>query len=110
MLRAMRLARSLALLAALAVVMLAGPARANGRYPASGQIIVHPSNPDVLLVRATYGLMISTDHGKTWGWLCEPAVGYGNVEDPAMGFMSDGTILAGIFEGLSIGTPDACQW
>ncbi len=110
MLGGMKLERSFAVLAALAVGTLAVPARANGRYPASGQIIVHPTNPDVLLVRATYGLMLSRDGGKTWGWICEPAVGYGNVEDPAMAFMSDGTLLAGIFEGLSIGTPDGCQW
>ena len=110
MLCAMRHAPSFAALAVLGAITLAGPARANGRFPASGQIILHPNDPDVLLVRATYGLMLSQDGGKTWGWICEPAVGYGNVEDPAMAFMSDGTLLAGIFEGLSVGTPDGCQW
>jgi hypothetical protein len=120
MLGAMRLARTsarltatwstLATLAAFVTFTWSPPARANGRYPASGQIAVSPMSPSTLMVRATYGLMLSTDSGKTWGWLCEPAVGYGNEEDPEMAFMGNGTLLAGIFEGLSVGTPDACQW
>jgi hypothetical protein len=85
-------------------------ARANGRYPAAGQIAVHPKDPKTLLVRATYGIMLSSDGAKSWGWICEPAVGYGNVEDPMMGFTSDGTVLAGIFEGLSVGQPNGCSW
>jgi MYXO-CTERM domain-containing protein len=97
-------------LVAAAVLSVAGPARANGRYPASGQIAVDPKDPGVLLVRATYGLLLSHDGGLTWSWICEGAVGYGNQEDPMMGFTAQGTILGGLFEGLSIGSNDGCQW
>ena len=113
MLRPMSLAsprRCAALLFALAALGLASPARANGRFPASSQLALSPKDPSVLLVRATYGLLLSHDAGKTWSWICEPAVGYGNVEDPAMAFTSDGTLVAGLFEGLSIGSPDGCAW
>jgi photosystem II stability/assembly factor-like uncharacterized protein len=102
--------RAVFLAPALAAFAFAAPARANGRFPASGQIALDPSDPDTLLVEATYGLLLTHDGGKNWGWICEPAVGYGNVEDPVMAFMSNGTLLAGIFEGLSLGTPDGCQW
>ncbi len=61
-------------------------------------------------MRATYGILLSRDAGKSWSWICEGAVGYGNVEDPMMAFTADGTILAGIFEGLSVGQPDGCTW
>ena len=105
------LGRRAALLgAALSVLALASPARANGRYPASSQLALSPKDPSVLLVRATYGLLLSRDAGRTWSWICEAAVGYGSEEDPMMAFTADGTLLAGIFEGLSVGTPDACVW
>jgi MYXO-CTERM domain-containing protein len=97
-------------LVALAAVVKAAPARANGRYPASGQIAVAPMDPKTILVRATYGLMLSRNGGQTWAWICEPAVGYSGVEDPMMSFMANGNLLAGIFEGLSVGSPDGCQW
>ena len=106
----MRLALPLRCGAFLATLALASPALANGRYPASGQIIVHPTDPKTVLVRATYGLLLTHDAGKDWGWICEAAVGYAGVEDPSMGFMSGGTLLAGIFEGLVEGTPDGCTW
>ena len=89
---------------------LAGPALANGRYPSAGQIAVAPGDPKVILVRATYGILLSRDAGHSWSWLCEKAVGYGSVEDPMMAYTADGTILAGNFKGLSIGSPDGCQW
>ncbi len=122
MLRAMRLAlpgrragcpvtlATLAALATTATLAVPAPALANGRYPASGQIAVAPGDPKTVLVRATYGLILSLDGGKAWGWICEPAVGYSGVEDPVMSFTQNGTLLAGIFEGLAEGTPDGCQW
>jgi hypothetical protein len=110
MIRASLLRRGALLGAALSVLTLAAPARANGRYPASSQLALSPKDPSVLLVRATYGLLLSSDGGQTWSWICEAAVGYGNEEDPMMAFTADGTLLAGEFEGLSVGSPDACLW
>ena len=89
--------------AAAAAVTLAGlPALANGRFPAAGQIVVDPSNPTHLLVRTTYGLNVSNDGGAHWSWICESAIGYGGTEDPMVAITADGTIIAGIFEGLSV--------
>lgn len=96
--------------AALALALSIAPsALANGRYPAAGQIVLRPDDPDTVLVRATYGLLLSKDHGQRWEWICEGAVGFAGVEDPMVSFTGDGTLLAGIFEGLST-SPDGCTW
>jgi MYXO-CTERM domain-containing protein len=95
---------------ALGLLALPSPAAANGRYPASGQIVLSPITPDTLLVRATYGLLYSTNAGQSWGWICEPAVGFNSEEDPMMGFTADGSLLAGIFEGLAVTTDGGCDW
>jgi MYXO-CTERM domain-containing protein len=96
-----------ALLAALAAP---SPALANGRYPAAGQIVVAPNDPDHLIVRATYGVLSSRDAGQSWAWICEAAIGYGGIEDPMMGVTADGTYLAGIFNGLSVSRDSGCGW
>lgn len=105
------LRRLLAALAPLVTALAASPpALANGRYPAAGQIVVDPSNPDNIVVRATYGILSSRDAGESWGWICEGAIGYGGIEDPMMGITADGTLLAGIFKGLSISRDSGCSW
>jgi photosystem II stability/assembly factor-like uncharacterized protein len=94
-----------------ALVLTTAPlALANGRYPSAGQIIVDPSDPARMVVRATYGILATRDSGASWGWICEEAVGFGGVEDPMMGITGDGTILAGIFKGLSVSHDLGCSW
>jgi MYXO-CTERM domain-containing protein len=95
---------------ALAASLVGLPALANGRFPAAGQIAVDPSDPSHLVVRTTYGLTVSSDHGAHWSWVCEAAVGYSGTEDPMMAITADGTLIAGIFEGLSASHDKGCQW
>jgi MYXO-CTERM domain-containing protein len=102
--------RAAALATALALLVPASPAAANGRFPAAGQIVLSPITPSTLLVRATYGLIYSTNAGQSWGWICEPAVGFNSEEDPMMGFTADGSLLAGIFEGLAVTSDGGCDW
>ena len=97
--------------AAAAAVTLAGlPALANGRFPAAGLVAIDPSDPTHLIVRTTYGLTISHDSGAHWGWVCEAAIGYGGTEDPMVAITKDGSIIAGIFEGMSVSHDQGCQW
>jgi MYXO-CTERM domain-containing protein len=94
-----------------AVVSLAtGTALGNGRFPFANQLVVDPGDETHLVLRTTYGVLQSDDAGKHWTWLCEKSVGYGGVLDPAMGVTSDGTILAGVFDGLSISHDRGCNW
>jgi hypothetical protein len=94
---------------AASIALVAATSSANGRYPSAGQIVLDPSEPAHLVVRATYGILTTRDTGATWNWICEGAVGYGGFEDPMMAITGDGRLLAGIFEGLSTST-DGCAW
>ncbi|WP_437491741.1 hypothetical protein WME75_16205 [Sorangium sp. So ce1014] len=96
--------------ALLSLAALAAPASANGRFPAAGLIASHPSDPSRLMVRATYGLLSTHDGGAAWRWICEPVVGFGGNEDPMLAFLADGTILAGVFDGLSASKNGGCDW
>ncbi|WP_437593446.1 WD40/YVTN/BNR-like repeat-containing protein [Sorangium sp. So ce1000] len=99
-----------ALAALLSVATLSAPASANGRFPAAGLIASHPSDPSRLMVRATYGLLATQDGGEQWRWICEPIVGFGGNEDPMISFLADGTIIAGVFGGLSASKNGGCDW
>ncbi|MGK4005370.1 hypothetical protein WMF31_22265 [Sorangium sp. So ce1036] len=96
--------------ALIATAALAAPASANGRFPAAGLIAAHPGDPSRLLVRATYGVLTSRDGGASWHWICEPVVGFGGNEDPMLAFLADGTIVAGVFQGLSASRNGGCDW
>jgi hypothetical protein len=63
-----------------------------------------------MVLRATFGILISRDHGKSWNWICESAVGYGTTEDPALTVMSGGALLASSAEGLAVSRDDGCGW
>lgn len=109
----MRTARSrcaAAVIATVAALSIPTPALANGRYPAAGQIAIAPSDPSTILVRATYGILLTKDGGQRWDWICEGAVGFTGSEDPMVSFTADGTMLAGIFEGLSVSQDGGCGW
>ncbi|WP_437961578.1 hypothetical protein WME76_19305 [Sorangium sp. So ce119] len=105
-----RLAPGLGAAAACVALSASTPALANGRYPAAGQILVDPSDPDHIVVRATYGVLTTRDGGERWSWICEAAIGYSGFEDPMMVVTGDGSILAGLFDGLSATHDDGCQW
>jgi MYXO-CTERM domain-containing protein len=104
----MRFLRALAL--ALPILFVSSTALANGRYPLAGQVVEDPDNPKHLVVRATYGLLITNDFGKSWGWVCEPAVNILNSEDPMMGIAHGGNILASVFKGLSVAKDNGCDF
>lgn len=95
---------------ALALLCESRAAFANGRFPAAGQLVVDPSSPEHLVLRATYGILSSQDAGQRWDWICEEAVGYGGIEDPSMGILANGTLLAGIFAGLALSSDAGCGW
>lgn len=92
-------------------VFLATPhAQANGRFPSAGHIEVDPANPAHIVVRATYGLVVTRDGGNRWDWICEKAMSYSGVWDPPIGITSESKVLVGLPDGLSISTPDTCSF
>lgn len=92
-----------------AVVATAPAARANGAFPESGLALVDPNDPAHLVVRATYGVLVSRDAGRTWDWVCEAGVGYANY-DPMIGLTADGSTLAGLYQGLAASRDGACDF
>ncbi len=86
-------------------------ALANGRFPATNQIVVAPQNPDTILLRTTYGLVLSHDHGKTWDWICEQAYSPSRAlnGDPPTELMGSGVILVGTPDGLPR-SDIGCAW
>lgn len=110
MIRWAMLRRALALALGLALGLATAPAGANGRFPQAQQLVQAPSDPSRLVLRATYGLLVSSDAGGSWHWICEQSIGYSGVEDPAVGITAGGTLLAGIFDGLRVSSDGGCDF
>ena len=90
--------------------MFATEARANGRFPESSQILFAPNDPNLMLMRATFGLLVSHDRGTTWDWICEAAVGFSGVEDPMYAVTPSAAILGTTFQGLTVSRDRGCNW
>lgn len=107
----MRTARLVAIwVAACAIPFGSGLARANGVFPSAEQIVVDPLDPSHIVVRTTYGLLTTRAAGDPWDWICESAVGYSSGFHPSIGITNDGTVLAGVPDGVSIAQGPGCAW
>ena len=89
---------------------LPGPALAHGRFPRLGQIVSHPTSPETVVVRGTFGLVISSDNGGQWRWICLPVMGVALNEDPTTAILHGGHIVAATFDGLVRSDPTGCNW
>lgn len=49
----------------------ARPARADGAFPDSLQILLPADRPDVIGLATNFGVILSEDAGRTWQWVCE---------------------------------------
>jgi hypothetical protein len=94
------------------VLSLAAPAAANGRFPASNQIVFSPTDPDLVLLRTSYGLLPSHDHGSSWRYVCEDALGLGPaaIVDPSIGLTEHNSLIAGVPGGLDVSPDVGCNW
>jgi photosystem II stability/assembly factor-like uncharacterized protein len=94
----------------LATLSGAGLARANSRYPLAGQVVVSPGNPSTIVARATFGMLGSSDGGKSWTWICESAIGYFGSEDPPIAVTGDGSTLVASTIGIGVSHDGGCSW
>ena len=94
----------------LACSLTLGSASANGRYPSAQLLVLDPSDPNRLWLRATYGLLTSADRGCTWHRICESAPNYFGSEDPMFGVTASGTVIGGTFRGLTATRDRGCNW
>jgi MYXO-CTERM domain-containing protein len=90
---------------------LAGEARGNGRFPAANYFVAGPSGRnDVLALRTTFGLVLSRDGGRSWGWVCEEAYSAVGASDPSLSIGPDGSLVIATFVGLSGSDGAYCRW
>ena len=77
-------------------------AHANGRLPTAHELVFSPTDPSFVVIEATFGLFLSQNTGASFGWVCEPAIGYPSTLnwDPPIGITST-SVLAGIPHGVS---------
>jgi mono/diheme cytochrome c family protein/photosystem II stability/assembly factor-like uncharacterized protein len=105
-------ARAAGFALASAMALPIAPAFANGRYPSANQLVISHSNPQLMVLRTTFGILVSPDGGANWDWVCESAVGYGRddaAEDPAIG-LGVASIILGTQEGLVASRDTGCSW
>jgi hypothetical protein len=98
----------------LPVFLTVTKASANGRFPAANRIVLSPSDPNLVIVRATYGILPSPDHGTTWRFLCEDALGLpqSSSSDPALALTQNNALVAGLSipGGLEVSADLGCNW
>lgn len=106
--RVVKRARWTGFLIGSALICTIGSSRANGRFPEAQLIESVPGDPSTLFLRATFGVLVSRDAGKTWRWICERALGYEGQWDPPVAATRDGRLWVGLEDGL-VSTRDGCD-
>ena len=92
------------------LLLASSAAEANGRFPESNQLFFAPSDDQYLVLRTTFGFLISKDRGQKWSWVCEQAFPLSGSEDPMIAIAPNGNILATTFQGMSFSKTKACNW
>ena len=96
--------------ATLAMALLGGrAAHANGRFPFVNQLVANPDDPDQLVLRGTFGVVVSKDRGGTWDWLCEAGMGYKD-STPPVAVLPSGVILLAVGTGISRSDGSWCDF
>ncbi len=85
-------------------------AQANGRFPATTNVVFQPGDENRLLLPTTFGLLISEDKGENFRWVCEQTIGYGGTYDPDYAIADDGAIYATTFNGVQVSRDSACTF
>jgi hypothetical protein len=94
----------------LGTLAVAEPALANGRYPLSNQLVVSPKDATHIAVRATFGLVLSADSGKSWTWVCEAAAQFVNGEDPPLELTADSSLIISSSAVFTTSHDFGCNW
>lgn len=95
----------------LAALLLVSPsARANGRFPATTTNVWKPGDPQTGLLATTFGMLLTSDGGASWRWLCEDVLGNVGTADPAFAITATGAILAGTPQHLVVSRDGGCSW
>jgi MYXO-CTERM domain-containing protein len=78
------------------------------------QLALHPSNPDVMVVRYVWGgdgMLFTRDGGKSWQLVCDSLL-FDPVRNKSgpIAIAGDGTTMMGVFNGLYHDDGHGCAW
>ena len=98
--------------AALAVLSLTTSqvALANGRFPRAQRLVEDVGDASRLAIYGTYGLLTTSDAGKTWQHVCEAATGPFAGEAPLLEVLPEGKLVLSSETGLRGSSFPACDW
>ncbi len=90
------------------VVLTSSVAGANGRTPGAQYVVVGPgATSQEIVVRTTFGVLVSVDGGTSFHFLCENALGFLDGFDPAVELGAQAGLLVGDPDGMDT-TLDNC--
>lgn len=104
--------RVLALTLALATPAAAA-AHSGGSTELLAQLVLHPRDPDVMVLRyeaGSDGLLYSRDGGQSFRMLCASAIGDSAGMGPHIAIAGDGSVLLGSFNGVLADDGNGCDW
>lgn len=98
-------------LAALGLASHATIAHAHGRPPQIEHVAFDPSDPDHIVLSATFGLIATRDGGASWRWNCAASFGADPTqEDPDVVVAGEGAVVITTFDGVVRGEADLCDY
>ncbi|HEY2514987.1 MAG TPA: hypothetical protein VGI39_29180, partial [Polyangiaceae bacterium] len=90
---------------AFGLALIPGLASANGRFPKAQTLALPPGGDGrTVYLRATFGVLVSHDGGRSWQWLCEQALGFSSTWDPPIAVTRDGRLWVALMDGARAAT------
>jgi MYXO-CTERM domain-containing protein len=107
-----RMLRAVALPVAMAMLIAtARPAPGDDTgIPHSMGVAFQPGSTERIVLSTSFGLLLSSDGGETFGWVCSDAIGYTGDYHPVHAVSRDGVIFATSFDGLRVSRDGGCTW
>lgn len=105
-----RVVKFVAPLVAVALGLPSSRCEANGRFPAASYVVVGPGpESSRIALRTTFGLLLSSNAGHSWGWVCEEALDAVGTFDPSVSLGATGDVVLALQRGLAV-SADGCAW
>ena len=96
-------------------MLFASPAAAY-RTPVLNRVVFSPGDPNLVVARASYGILPSHDNGASWSYLCDEALGLieSSPYDPVIGLTARNALVVGLpaesDQGLEVSPDVGCSW
>ncbi len=92
------------------LTLRAAPALAHAGLPETSNITVRRGSDADLIAGATFGAVISRDHGQTWRWICSEGMGIGAWRPERYFWLSGGDLIAATGSALVRSSDGGCTW